>query len=148
MKKFIIALVIIKLTVLLTAMKADAARLHKEDEYNTHWCELMKGSREKTLPNGTRVDCITPDGYAVEADFANKYNEAVGQSLHYASVTGMSPGILLIVEDWEKDKKYVNRLFQTIKYTCPSIRVWFIDPLLLDMSGLPFSEPDTIYHDV
>lgn len=144
---FIIAMAIMKLCTLLNSNAYAGKRLHHEDDYNTKWCEQQEGVREKTLFNGSRVDCVTPDGYAVEADFANKFNEAVGQSLHYAAVTGLSPGILLIVEDWERDKKYVERLFQTIKFTCPAIRVWFIDPEFLEMSSLPFGRPDTIYFE-
>jgi len=117
---------------------AHGARTHHEAQYNEAWCADQGGRWEVRLENGTRVDCLT-EHYAIEADFADKYSEGVGQALHYAAVTGKAPGILLIVEDWERDQKYVDRLRQTIWYiddmmgrhSCPSIRVWIVTPAFL-----------------
>lgn len=115
-----------------------AARLNKEDAYNQFWCAQQGGQVEVVLEDRTRVDCITPNGYAVEADFANKYSEGVGQALHYAAVTGKSPGILLIVEDWDQDQKYLDRLYKTLTRTCPAIRVWLITPSQLPRKNYGF----------
>ena len=70
----------------------------------------------------TRCDCLTDD-YAIEVDFSHKWAEAIGQSLHYASMTGQQAGIVLIVEE-NKDKKHLKRLEQVIEFYALPIRVW------------------------
>ena len=60
------------------------------------------------LSDGTRVDCLTEE-YAIEFDFADKWAEAIGQSLHYALMTGKKPGIVIIIEK-ESDKKHLKKV--------------------------------------
>ncbi|MDH3976454.1 MAG: hypothetical protein OEV42_19490 [Deltaproteobacteria bacterium] len=82
---------------LLISVPVQAKRLHYEKYYQEKWCARMGGITEYVLDDGSRVDCLT-DEYAVEVDFADKWHEAVGQSLYYALKTGKKPGILLITE--------------------------------------------------
>ena len=56
------------------------------------WCI---GYTEVPLSDNTRVDCLT-ETHAWEADYGPKWAEAIGQSLHYARMTGKQPGIVLI----------------------------------------------------
>lgn len=78
------------------------------------------------LSDRTRVDCLT-DNYAVEADFAYKWAEAIGQSLFYSAKTGKKPGILLIIEKVQ-EKRYLKRLRLTVeKYNLP-VKIWIIEP--------------------
>lgn len=76
---------------------------HNEASYQHAWCSAHGGVEEYVLSDRTRVDCLT-DTHAIEFDFADKKYEAVGQSLHYAVMTGKKPGIVLIL-----DKKYLDR---------------------------------------
>lgn len=80
---------------------------HKIPErgYVAQYCA---GDIEYALPDRTRVDCLT-DKYAIEFDFAPKWAEAVGQSLHYARLTRRDPAIYLILES-KKDIRFVNIL--------------------------------------
>ena len=71
---------------------AESVRPLKESYYQNEWC---KGQIEVRLPDRTRVDCLT-DEYAIEIDFAINWKQGIGQSLHYALVTGKKPGIALI----------------------------------------------------
>ena len=48
-----------------------------------------------TMPDGTRCDILT-DTHAIEVDFADKWAEAIGQSLNYAMQTGKKAGIVLV----------------------------------------------------
>ena len=98
----------------------NAARNNKEQFYVEDWCQ--EGSIEYHLNDGTRVDCLLPM-FVVEADFADKWYEAIGQSLHYATQTGMMAAILLIVEE-EKQYKYIVRALETIDYHDLSIAVF------------------------
>lgn len=89
---------------LLFSNHIDAKRLMLEAEYVDLTCN---GSKEVRNKDGTRVDCLY-DNTAVEYDFANKWGECIGQSLHYARMTNTSPMCILIVEQ-VKDCKYVER---------------------------------------
>ena len=62
-----------------------------------------------TFNDKTRVDCLTPT-LAVEIDFANKWAECIGQALYYGKMTNRQPACVLIMENPEKDTKYLNRL--------------------------------------
>ena len=93
-----------------------------EKYYMEKWSKNNQGITEYSLPDRTRVDVLTDD-YAVEVDFANKWYQSVGQSLHYALHTKKNPGIVLISRS-DKDKKYIDRLVAVIqKYKLP-ITVW------------------------
>ena len=93
-----------------------------EKWYQQRWCSDQNGQIEVRLKDKTRCDCLT-NNYAIEVDFAHKWAEAIGQSLHYSKMTGEKAGILLIVEG-NKDKKYLSRLEQVIDHHKLSIRVW------------------------
>lgn len=78
-----------------------------EDYYNTKICSFLQGKREFVIPGG-RIDCLTKE-VAFETDWAHKYHEAIGQSLHYAIKTQRVPGIVLLVKG-DKDIKYIQEL--------------------------------------
>lgn len=82
---------------------------HKEKYYQTQLCNDLGGMMEQSLLDRTRVDCLT-DEYAIEVDFAKKWAESVGQSLHYAEMTNKKPGIGIIVSNNQKDKRHLKRL--------------------------------------
>lgn len=111
-------------SLLITTSIADA-HLYKEKEYQKHWCSLNNGQTEVILQDNTRIDCLTKD-YAIEFDFANKWAESIGQSLYYATCTGKKAGVVLIMENSEKDLKYLKRLKKISEIY--NIRVWTIAP--------------------
>lgn len=63
---------------------------------------------EVTLWDSTRCDLVTAT-HAIEVDWAPKWAEAVGQALYYAELTGLKPGIVLLVRDIASEAKYVYR---------------------------------------
>ena len=85
-----------------------------ESHYQRKWCEAQHGRTEVRLPDRTRVDCIL-DTHAVEVDFARKWAEAIGQSLHYSRMTGKRAGILLIMLS-PKDQKHLDRLLNVVQH--------------------------------
>jgi len=113
------------IAVLNFTLHADAARLYPEKQYQTVWCAQNGGKAEVILYDKTRVDCILPE-YAIEFDFANKWSEAVGQSLYYSCITGKKAGIVLIIEDMVKDRKYLSRLNKIAPHH--GITVWTMRP--------------------
>ena len=112
------------LAALLVSFPVHAKREHPENWYQTKWCQEQDGKAEVSLPDRTRCDCVTK-GYAIEIDFANKWYQAVGQSLHYSLQTNKRAGILLILES-SKDRKYWEKLNRVIKKFGLPIDVWTI----------------------
>ena len=102
--------------ILCTTAEAESERFH-QDKYCT-------GIIEHRLPDRTRVDCLT-DTHAIEYDFGRKWAEAIGQSLHYARMTGKKAGIVIIYRG-PIDDKYLARINGIIKdYSLP-ITVWTV----------------------
>ena len=99
--------------------------LKGEQWYQTLWCDEQNGRAEVLMADKTRCDCITAT-HAIEVDFAQKWVEAIGQSLHYARLTGKEAGVLLILKD-SSETKYASRLRDNINYFDLPIRVWTID---------------------
>ena len=92
----------IKILLALTlAISLNAAQ--KEKDYINKYCNGQKEHRV----NNARIDCLT-DFVAYEFDFANKWYEAIGQSLYYGILTQRESGIYLIVRN-DKDYKFVGR---------------------------------------
>ena len=117
LKKLILTIFILSMPVLV-----QAARVYKESYYQNNWAVEHNGVTEYKLDDGTRVDVLT-DSYAVEFDFAQKWAEAVGQSLYYAYKTGKQPAIVLIIEK-PSDWKY----FKRVKTLCEryNIKLWTV----------------------
>ena len=113
------AIIAIALLVAACSSPAIAKRLNKERWYQDKGCE---GVTEYRLPDKTRVDCLLEE-YAIEYDFANKWAEAIGQSLHYGRMTHRKAGIVLIMES-PKDAKYYRRLMDNIAFYDLPITVW------------------------
>ncbi len=68
--------------------------------------------------------------YAVEVEFAEKWQEAVGQSLNYSNQTEKKAGILLILET-DADLKYwrhLRKLVDALDKKGVSIQLWRIGP--------------------
>lgn len=116
MKHFILLLIFI------FGIQVFAAHEYPERYYQNKWCSKWHGEQEYKLNDNTRVDCITTN-YAVEFDFAPKWAESVGQSLHYAEKTGKKPAIILIIEK-ESDWKH----YRKVKPLCKkyNIQLWYM----------------------
>lgn len=130
MKKFFIIFIL-----LLTNNCVFAARLYSESYYQNLWCNRWGGIAEYKLSDKTRVDCLTKN-YAVEFDFAHKWAEAIGQSIHYGMMTGKKPAIILIIEQ-PKDFTYYHRL----KKICAEhgITLWYMkSPIYEDKLNLNY----------
>ena len=109
---------------ILFCTNAFAKHIHPEKYYQNLWCKEQKGQSEVRLIDDTRIDCLTKT-HAIEFDFASKWAEAIGQSLHYSRMSGKQAGIVLIIEKNE-DYKYFNK----IKPLCEqyNISLWSMTP--------------------
>ena len=105
-------------------MPSMAGHLYPEKYYQNVWCKENKGIQEYKLIDDTRVDCLTKT-HAVEFDFASKWAESIGQSLHYAMMTNKKAAIVLIIEN-RNDFKYYNKIKPLcVKY---DIALSYIEP--------------------
>jgi len=95
-----------------------------EADYQNVTCPSGPIGIEWVLHDKTRVDCLT-DTHAIEHDFAKKWPEALGQSLHYARLTGKKPGIVLILQK-ESDIRYYYRLMNVLVHNNIKIDVALI----------------------
>jgi len=98
---------------LCSSTSLSAARIHPERWYQKQWQAQHGGEIEVTLPDKTRCDWVNEE-YAIEFDFADKWAEAIAQSLHYALVTGKKAGVVLIVEN-EGELRYWVRMNAVIE---------------------------------
>ncbi len=104
------------------SMGAQAKKYEKD--YQEAWCS-GKGVSEFVLPDKTRVDCLT-DTHAIEFDWANKWAEAIGQSLYYSFATNKKAGVVIILKS-EKDKKHLTKLYSVIEHNKLDIDVWVVE---------------------
>ena len=102
------------------------AQQRKEADYADIWCAERSGTRF-VLPDRTRVDCLTKT-HAVEVDYARKWFEAVGQSLHYARMTKRRAGILLLIRRGNKpDERKVEALRKLIEHYRLAINLFLLN---------------------
>lgn len=120
---------------LLTTVGALAARLAPEASYSDEWCAANAGRADQRVDDGTRPDCVTL-AMAIEADFADKWYEAIGQASHYATVTGRLPGLLLIVEE-PRQCVYVERTRAVLEHLRYRHALYGLVPYRLWLAGDP-----------
>ncbi|QDH80619.1 hypothetical protein FKX85_16855 [Echinicola soli] len=89
------------------------AKNWKEKDYADAIQELIGGEREYAVQSG-RVDLLTEER-AFEVEWANKWKNAIGQSLWYGLQTNRKPGIILILRS-RKDYKYYIQLNSALNY--------------------------------
>ena len=96
----------------------------KERYYQDLFARNHGGHVEVLMQDGTRCDIITKT-HAIEVDFANKWAEAIGQSLNYARQTNKKAGILLLIKSGG-DQKNISQLVNTIQeYELP-IEIFYL----------------------
>ncbi|GAK71187.1 hypothetical protein RRU01S_15_01120 [Agrobacterium rubi TR3 = NBRC 13261] len=125
---------IIRVLVWAFALIASWSPSHAETEsfYQDRFCAGM--TKERVLPNGTRVDCLT-DVFAIEVDWTHKWAEAIGQSLLYAAATGKQPEIILVCKvRQEACLKHSYLIEEATAHWKLPIKVWLCLPDDLTLS--------------
>jgi hypothetical protein len=117
--------VMVVLTGLGSPAQARKSHRHPEAYYQREWCTGQNGQAEVVLADATRCDCLTETN-AIEFDFAPKWAEAIGQALYYGTMTGKTPGIVLIVSG-PGDAKYVQRIKAVADQYEIVMAVWTMD---------------------
>lgn len=107
--KTIIILCILFSNIFIFSNSLYSKRINQEKHYQSIICDKLNGKIEYRLEDKTRIDCLTKK-YAIEFDFANKWGECIGQALYYSLAVKKQPSCALIMENKEKDNKYLNRL--------------------------------------
>ena len=104
MVRFTLTALLLALT--LTA-SLGAARLNPEAHYQEIAAKKYSGQTEVTMLDGTRCDIVT-ETHAIEVDFADKWAEAIGQSLNYSFQLNKKAGILLILEKPDDERHLIR----------------------------------------
>ena len=81
----------------------EAAHTNPEQWYAMRAAERYNGFAEFWMPDSPLCDVLTPQ-HAIEVEFALKWSEAIGQSLHNALQTGRLAGIQLILTEPEEER--------------------------------------------
>lgn len=126
------------LLLLLISVPAYSKHIYQEKVYQAQWCKAKGGIMEYKLDDTTRVDCLLPT-MAVEFDFAQKWAECIGQALYYGQKTKRTPACVLIMENPEKDQKYLRRLRYTVynKKKIPEFKTFTIRPDVIPVNYTP-----------
>lgn len=122
--KYLFIILFVLLAVISCAADGETKVFETEAQYLEWWCE-KQGGDSLTMSDRTRADCVTAT-HAIEMDFAPKWYEAVGQSLHCARLTGLKAGIVLICRK-ESDEKKLESLNEVILANGLLIDVWSIN---------------------
>jgi|TARA_R100000306_G_C4371419_1_gene140153 hypothetical protein len=78
---------------------------------------------EVRLEDGTRAD-MRWKRYIIEVDYVDKWYEGVGQAQYYALLTGMRPGLVLLLRDPDKEWRDLARAARLCENK--RIRLWVI----------------------
>lgn len=97
--------VMLLLTTAGTFVFSQSTQLYEKD-YADYIQSLIGGDREVQVQGG-RADLVT-DEYAFEIEWAPKWKEAIGQALWYALNTNKKPGIILILENQDQYKYFIQ----------------------------------------
>ena len=128
-KNIIFFIILLQLCVHVFVTKSYAKHLHKEKVYQEYCAKENNAvDIEYRLPDKARVDIVTKE-YAIEVDFSSKWAEAVGQSLYYAEILHLKPGIVLIVENICEYRFVFRIMILCNKY---NIKLFIITPDDLD----------------
>jgi hypothetical protein len=93
------------------------AHTWNEVKWSAHICKTHFGQEpvngttvEVQTPDGARADIVTKE-FVYEVDWckSGKWAEAIGQSLYYAAALNKKPGIVLLMKDADKERKYYLR---------------------------------------
>lgn len=99
-----------------------AARLKPESYYQKIAAKALGGEMEVTMPDGSRCDIVTEEGFAIEVEKASNWKESIGQALNYAFQSNKKAGIVLIVD---KPTDSI-RLMSVIRHYELPLTVWTI----------------------
>lgn len=91
-----------------------------EKYYQEEFAKVINGTTEVYLEDRTRVDIMT-ETHVFEVDFATKWAESIGQSLHYEEMTNKQAAVLLVMKG-EADERFLKRLMRIA--TKHGIEVW------------------------
>jgi len=115
---------LVLITLLVFSLTTFSQTRQRETYYQQKFAEIVKGEREVVLEDRTRIDIVT-DTHVIEVDFAEKWAESIGQSLHYQGMLSDKTAGVLLVIDIEKEVRFLERLVGVaIKH---GIDVWIWD---------------------
>jgi hypothetical protein len=118
MKKLIIFIGMLLITACLFSQERQ-----RESYYQQRFAEAVNGETEVVLSDRTRVDIVT-DTHVIEVDFAEKWAESIGQSLHYEGMMATKKAGVLLVIEGKNEERFLDRLVGVAAKHGIDIWVW------------------------
>ena len=121
-----------KILLVFTAILLIGAEYPTETEWQndpTNWSRYVESidDVEVRLSDGSRVDYLGPRD-AIEIDWARKWAEGIGQAVFYAEMTDRRATLILLVRDWDRELKYVNRCLLAATDLDVRVVLEFVEP--------------------
>lgn len=112
----------IRTALIIAALAIPAHAAEKEAHYRDRFCAGM--SIEVQMENLTRADCVS-GRLAIEVDFSDRWQNALGQAMSYSASTGHAPAIILICRKKPKrcEVQY-ERLVDAASYWKIPLTIW------------------------
>lgn len=96
-----------------------------ENDYTQLLAKELGGQTEVSLHHARGYVDILTKHYAIEVEFANKWKNAIGQSLWYAQNMNRKAGIILVIKPNQK-RYYIQQIYSTLQHSGLSdkIKIW------------------------
>ncbi len=114
--------ILLFIALILFSISALSQTRENEKYYQEAFADMIGGETEITLSDRTRVDVMT-ETHVFEVDFAAKWAESIGQSLHYQGMTGKQAGVLLVMKGYHDDR-FLDRLMGVAAKHGIDVWVW------------------------
>jgi hypothetical protein len=114
--------ILLLISLVLFSISVFSQTRESEKYYQLAFADIMDGKTEVVLSDRTRVDVET-DTHVFEVDFASKWAESIGQSLHYQEMTGKQAGVLLVMKGTEEER-FLERLMRVAAKHGIDVWVW------------------------
>ena len=103
-----------------------SSRRHPESYYREQLCgPRWKGIANYGLSDGSSADCVNMQ-MAIRIAYADQWQEAIGQALHYGRKTGLRPAVALIIEQ-PQDRKFLRLLTDLRKHYSLELRILVVE---------------------
>lgn len=101
-------------------------RRNAESYYRDQMCAARwKGIANYRLSDGSRADCVNME-MAVRVAYADQWQEAIGQALHFGRKTGLRPAVALVMEQ-PQDRKFLRLLTDLRKFYGLEFRILVVE---------------------
>jgi hypothetical protein len=121
----VVVVVVVQFAAVTSAAQKVGVRKKHEVDHAKDIAKAIGGEVEHRLPDGSRVDILT-DEIAWEVDWCRtgKWAEGCGQAIFYGLATNRKPGLILLMRDPDRERRYYLRALAVCAEADIEIMVW------------------------